>query len=143
MTASTVGIGSRKEEKAKRPSASKEILLRCYVKLRPGSQELCVYLGIERLRHGRPISWNFGIKPFYPKIGGHVLTPKFRRKNVGSHRLPRLCQSRRVDVSRFRYNSGIGYISVTSTDNNDELRLAPEDYISDSTKRERLESKLP
>ena len=56
MTASVVGVGSRKEEKAKRPSASKEILLGCYIRLRPGSQELCVYLGIERLWRGKPIS---------------------------------------------------------------------------------------
>ena len=56
MTASAIGVGSRKEEKAKRPSASEEILLRCYMRLRSGSQELCVYLGIERLRRGKPIS---------------------------------------------------------------------------------------
>ena len=48
MTASAIGVGSRKEEKAKRPSASKGILLRCYMRLKPGSQELCVYLGIKR-----------------------------------------------------------------------------------------------
>ena len=77
MTASAVGVGSRKEEKAKRPSALKELLLRCYKRLRPESQELCVYFGMERLRRGKPISWNFGIKPFHPKIGGHVFTPKF------------------------------------------------------------------
>ena len=56
ITASAVGVGSRKEEKAKRSSASKEILLRCYMRLRPGSQELCVYLGIERLQCDKPIS---------------------------------------------------------------------------------------
>ena len=99
MTASAIGVGSRKEEKAKRPSVSKEILLRCYIRLRPESQELCVYLGIERLRRGKPISWNFGIKPFYHKIGGHVFTPKFGRKNVGTRKLPRMCQSKRIDVS--------------------------------------------
>ena len=56
MTASAVGVGSRKEEKAKRPKASKEILLRYYMRLRPGTQQLCVYLGIERLRCGKLIS---------------------------------------------------------------------------------------
>ena len=56
MTASAIGVGSRKEEKAKRRSASQEILLRCYMRLRPGSQELCVYLEIKRLRRGKPIS---------------------------------------------------------------------------------------
>ena len=80
MTASAIGVISRKEEKAKRPSVSKGILLRCYMRLRPGSQELCIYLGIERLRRDKSISWNFGIKPFYPKIGGHVFTPKFGKR---------------------------------------------------------------
>ena len=56
MTTSAVGVGSRKEEKAKRPRASKEILLRYYIRLRLKSQELCVYLGIERLRRAKPIS---------------------------------------------------------------------------------------
>ena len=112
------------------------------MRLRSGSQGLCVYLGIERLRRGKPISWNFGIKPFYHKIGGHVFTPKFGRKNVGTHMLPRLCQSRRIDVNRFRYDSGIGSLGMTSMDSDDELRLAPGNYILDSAKRERLESKL-
>ena len=81
MTTSAVGVGSRKEEKAKRPSASKGILLRCYMRLRPESQELCVYLEIERLRRGKLISWNFRIKPFYPKIGGMCL-----HQNLGKER---------------------------------------------------------
>ena len=142
MTASAIGVGSRKEEKAKRPSALKGILLRCYMRLRLGSQDLCVFLGIERLRRGKPISWNFGIKPFYPKIRGHVFTPNFGRKNAGTRRLPRLCQSRRIDVNRFRYDSGIGSLGMTSADSDDELRLVPGNYILDSAKRERLESKL-
>ena len=65
----------------------------------------------------------------------NLFTPKFGRKNAGTHRPSRLCQSRKIDVSRFKYNSGIGYIRVTSVDNNDELRLAPGNYMSDSTKR--------
>ena len=56
IIASAVGVVSRKEEKAKRPSASKEALLGCCIRLRPGSQELCVYFGIERLRRDKPIS---------------------------------------------------------------------------------------
>ena len=112
------------------------------MRLRPESQELCVYLRIERLWRDKPISWNFGIKPFYPKIGGHVFTPKFGKKNTGTRKLPRLCQSRRIDVSRFRYDSGIRSLRMTSADSVDELRLLPGNYISDSTKKERLESKL-
>ena len=71
-----------------------------------------------------------------------MFTLKFGRKNVGTRRLSRLCQLRKIDVSRFKYNSRIGCIRVTTADSNDELRLAPGNYMSDSTKRERLESKL-
>ena len=56
MTASAVEVGSREKEKAKRPSELEEILLGCYMRLGPGSQELCVYLGTERLRRDKPIS---------------------------------------------------------------------------------------
>ena len=47
MMASTVKVGSRKKEKANRPSGLEKILLGCYIKLRLGSQESCVYPGIE------------------------------------------------------------------------------------------------
>ena len=80
MTASAVKVGLRKKEKANRPSGLQKILLGCYIKLGPKSQESCVYLGIVQLRHGKPMNWNFGIKSFYPKIGGHVFTPKFGRR---------------------------------------------------------------
>ena len=56
MTASAIEVVSRKKERAKRPSESEEILLECYIRLGLGSQELCVYLGIEQLRCGKPIS---------------------------------------------------------------------------------------
>ena len=62
MTASDIKICSRKREKAKRPSELEEVLLGYYIKLRLGSQGSCVYLGIERLRCGKRINRNFGIK---------------------------------------------------------------------------------
>ena len=68
MMSSAVKVGSRKKEKVNRLSELEEILLGCYIKLRPGSQESCVHLGIEQLRRGKPMNWNFGIKSFYPKI---------------------------------------------------------------------------
>ena len=80
MTASAVKVGLRKKEKANRPSGLQKILLGCYIKLGPKSQESCVYLEIVQLRHGKPVNWIFGIKSFYPKIGGHVFTPKFGRR---------------------------------------------------------------
>ena len=80
MTASAVKVGLRKKEKANRLSRLQKILLGCYIKLRPKSQESCVYLEIVQLRLGKPVNWNFGIKSFYPKIRGHVFTPKFERR---------------------------------------------------------------
>ena len=62
MTASTVKICSRKKGKANRPSKLENILLGYYIRLGPGSQESRVYLGIERLRRGKQINRNFGIK---------------------------------------------------------------------------------
>ena len=111
MTVSAVKVGLRKKEKANRPSGLQKILLGCYIKLGPKSQESCVYLGIVQLRHGKPMNWNFGIKSFYPKIGGHVFTPKFGRRArelVGFQD----CANQgvdcvRIDISRFGCDTGI------------------------------------
>ena len=62
MMASDIKICSRKRGKANGSSELEEVLLGYYIKLRPGSQESCVYLGIERLRCGKWINRNFGIK---------------------------------------------------------------------------------
>ena len=56
VTASAIEVGSGKKEKAKRPSELEEILLGCCIRLGLRSQELCVHLGIEQLRHGKPIN---------------------------------------------------------------------------------------
>ena len=34
----------------------------------------------KRLRYGEHVNRNFGIKSFYPKIGGHVFTPNLGRR---------------------------------------------------------------
>ena len=62
MMTSDVKIGSREEGKANMPSELEEVLLGYYIKLRPRSQESCVYLGIEWLWCGEQINRNFGIK---------------------------------------------------------------------------------
>ena len=62
MAVSSVEICSRKKGKANRPSESKKILLGHYIRLGPGSQESRIYLGAKRLRHGKQINRNFGIK---------------------------------------------------------------------------------
>ena len=54
--ASAVKVGLRKKEEANRPGGLQKILLGCYIKLGPGSQESCVYLGIEQLRRGKPMN---------------------------------------------------------------------------------------
>ena len=46
MMASAVKVGLRKKEKANRPSRLQKILLGCYIKLGPESQESYVYPGI-------------------------------------------------------------------------------------------------
>ena len=94
MTASTVKICLRKKGKANMPSGLEEILLGYHIRLRPGSQESCVYLGIERLRRGKQINRNFGIKSLLSKNWGACVYTKIWEKNVGTRRLPRLCKSR-------------------------------------------------
>ena len=94
MTTSDIRICSRKREKAKRPSELEEVLLGYYIKLRPGSQESCVYLGIERLQCGKRINRNFRIKSLLSQNWGACVYTKIWEKNMGTQRLPRLCQSR-------------------------------------------------
>ena len=64
------------------PSELEKILFGSYIRLGLGSQESRVYLGTKRLRCGKQINRNFGIKSFYPKIEGHVFTPKYGKKNT-------------------------------------------------------------
>ena len=80
----TAEVCSRKKGKANGPSELEKVLLGYYIKLRPGSQKSRLYLETKKLRCGKQISRNFGIKSFYPKIGGHVFTPKFGKKNAGT-----------------------------------------------------------
>ena len=83
-----------KEGKANRSSESKKILLGHYIRLGQGSQEPRVCLRAKQLRHGKQINRNFGIKSLLSQNWGHVFTPKFRKKNAGILRLPKLCPSR-------------------------------------------------
>ena len=67
MAAAAIKIYSRKKGKANGPSELEKILLGYYIRLGPGSQESRVYLGTKRLRHGKQINRNFGIKSFLSK----------------------------------------------------------------------------
>ena len=80
MAASAVKICLRKKRKANGPSELEKILLGYYIRLGPGSQESHVYLRTKRLRPGKHINRNFGIKSFYPKIGGMCLHQNLGRR---------------------------------------------------------------
>ena len=89
-TTSDVKIGLREEGKTNRPSELEEILLEYYIKLRPGSQESCVYLGIERLRHGKRINRNFGIKSLLSQNWGACVYTKIWREECGNSKASKI-----------------------------------------------------
>ena len=95
MTVSDIKICSRKREEAKRPSELEEVLLGYYIKLKPVSKESCVYLGIERLRCGKQINRNFGIKSLLSQNWGACIYTKIWREKRGNSKLPKSCQSRK------------------------------------------------
>ena len=94
MAVSAVKICSRKKGKANGPSELEKILLGYYIKLRPGRQESCIYLRIERLWRGKHINMNFGIKSLLSQNWGACVYTKIWEKNAGIRRLPKLCPSR-------------------------------------------------
>ena len=103
MAASVVRIFSRKKGKANGPSELEKILLRYYIKLGPGSQESRVYLGTKRLRRGKQINRNFGIKSFLSQNWGACVYTKIWEEECGNSKLPRLCQSRnRLHKGRYQ-----------------------------------------
>ena len=89
MAALVVRIYSRKKEKANRPSELKKIPLGYYIRLGPRSQESHIYLETKQLRRGKQINRNFGIKSFYPKIGGACVYTKIWEEERGNSKLPR------------------------------------------------------
>ena len=93
MTASDVMVCPRKRGKANRPSELEEVLLGYYIKLRPVSQESCVYLGIEWLRCGKRVNRNFGIKSLLSQNWGACVYTKIWREKRGNSKLPKSCQS--------------------------------------------------
>ena len=91
MVASAVEIFSRKKGKANRPSESEKILLGRFIRLGPGSQESRVYLGAKRLRHGKQINRNFGIKSLLSQNWGACVYTKIWKEERGSSKLLGLC----------------------------------------------------
>ena len=94
MAASAVKICSRKKGKANGPSELKMILLGYYIRLRLGSQESRVYLRTKRLRRGKQVNRNFGIKSFLSQNWGAYVYTKIWEEERGNSKLSRLCQSR-------------------------------------------------
>ena len=81
MAASAVEICSSKKGKANRPSESEKMLLGHYIRLSSGSQDSRVYLRAKRLRHGKQINRNFGIKSLLSKNwGGMCLHQNLERR---------------------------------------------------------------
>ena len=71
---------------------------------------------------------NFGIKSFLSQNCGACVYTKIWKEERGNSKLPRLCQSRN-QLHKDRYQliqmrTGIGSLRMTSTDNDNELRLA-------------------
>ena len=103
MAASTIKICSRKKWKANGPSELEKILLGYYIRLGPRNQGSHIYLGIKRLRRGKQVNRNFGIKSFLSQNWGACVYTKIWEKNAGTQRLPRLCQSRnRLHEDRYQ-----------------------------------------
>ena len=94
MAASPVKIFKRKKGKANGPSELDKILLGYYIRLEPRNQESRVYLEIKRLRHGKQVNRNFGIKSFLSQNLGACVYTKIWEEEHGNSKLPRLCQSR-------------------------------------------------
>ena len=83
--------------------SQKKILLGYYIRLRPGSQESRVYLKIKRLRHGKQINRNFGIKLFLSQNWGACVYTKIWEEERENSKLPRLCQLRnRLHKDRYQ-----------------------------------------
>ena len=94
MAASAIEICSRKKGKANGASELEKILLGYYIRLGPGSQESCVYLGTKRLRRGKQVNRNFGIKSFLSQNWGACVYIKIWEEECGNSKLPRSCQTR-------------------------------------------------
>ena len=62
-----------------------------------------------------------------------LFTPKFRRRTrelVGFQDCANQgIDCMKIDISWFKYDSGIGSLGMTSADSDDKLRLAPGNYI--------------
>ena len=103
LAMASVEICSRKKGKANRPSESEKILLGHYIRLDPGSQESCVYLGAKWLRRGKQINRNLWIKSLLSQnYGARVYTKIWREKREDS-KLPKSCQSRnRLHKDRYQ-----------------------------------------
>ena len=109
----------------------------------PATSCMHIYIGIEVKNH----QFLFLIK-FLDQIEHHQLfTPKFGRRTRELTGFQDCANQGvdwvRIDTCQVECDTRIGSLRMTSADNDDEIWLAYRRYISDSTKGERLESKLP
>ena len=88
---------------------------------------------------------NFGTKFLLSQNWGHVFTPKFGKRVTGTQKLPGSYHQgiRWIRNSWFRCkNLGIGFLRTASVDDDGGYTRLQDENVLDSTKRERLESKL-
>ena len=72
------------------PSELEEVLLGRYIKLGPGSQDSRVYLGAKRLRRGKQINRNFGIKSLLSQNWGAYVYTKIWREERGNSKASKI-----------------------------------------------------
>ena len=72
----------KKKGEVNRPGGLKMILLGCYIEFSLESQESCVCFRNRWLQRGEHMNEILEQNHFYPKIGGHVFTPKFWKESV-------------------------------------------------------------
>ena len=94
MAASAVEICSSKKGKANRPSESEKMLLGHYIRLGLGSQDSRVYLGAKRLRHGKHINRNFGIKSLLSQNWGACVYTRIWKKDFRGSKAPKTMSTR-------------------------------------------------
>ena len=81
--------------KANGPNESEMILLGYYIKFGPRISGVTCLFRNKRLRHGKQINRNFGIKSFLSQNwGGACVYTKIWEEERGNSKLPKLCRAR-------------------------------------------------
>ena len=146
MTALAVGSWLKKEGESKQAVWIAKDTVGMLYRTQTGESGVARIFRMVQLRRGKPVNQNFGIKSFYPKIGGHVFTPKFRRRArelVGFQSYANQgVDGVKVDICWIECDTGSILFEWRQHMTMMGYDWRQKRYISDSTKGERLESKL-